>query len=183
MQIASACRGKSFNRGHQLIAELENRFEEVWVLTQNIDGFHRDAGSKNVIEIHGTMRRLRCDSCDSKRATGEWEEESLPPTCGECESEMRPDVVLFGEMLPDEAVADYQSQLEKGFDAIFIVGTSALFPYISSPIQHFAGSDCLTVEINPQDTDLSGLVDIKLDLGATEGLELFAKCLEEAGCG
>ena len=179
MQIADACRGKQHNRGHQLIAEMEKYFSEVWVLTQNIDGFHKDAGSSNVIEIHGTMRKLRCNSCDSVRAPRGWDEESIPPTCETCPAEMRPDVVLFGEMLPDAAVADYHEQLGKGFDAIFVVGTTAVFPYIASPIYMNAGTSCLTVEINPQDTDLSGTVDCKLDTGATEGLENIARILQQ----
>lgn len=179
MQIANACRGKSCNRGHELIKELEKYFQDVWVLTQNIDGFHRDAGSENVIEIHGSMRRLRCEKCGSKSSASDWEERSIPPECDDCRSAMRPDVVLFGEMLPDDAAASYQSQISQGFDAIFAVGTTAVFPYIAGPIHQFAATDCLTVEINPGDTDLSGIVDIKLDTGATEGLESFVSLIKE----
>ena len=181
MQIADACKGKSFNRGHQLIAESEKYFGEVWVLTQNIDGFHKKAESSNVIEIHGTMQRMVCESCTEVIETPDLNSTITIPECPECQTSMRPAVVLFGEMLPDAAIADYQRELDKGFDGIFIVGTSAVFPYISGPIQMAAGTDCLTVEINPTSTDLSDIVDIKLDCGATEGLELIVEMVGKDG--
>src|SRR5262245_15423379 len=63
LQIEQACRAAGPNRGHEVIAEMESRFERVWVLTQNVDGFHRRAGSRNVIEMHGSLHRLRCMHC------------------------------------------------------------------------------------------------------------------------
>ena len=173
LQIADACRGKTCNRGHQIIAELDERFDEVWVLTQNIDGFHKDAGSQNVIEIHGTMRQLRCTSCGAKNGISEIDPQQIPPACPGCRGAMRPDVVLFDEMLPTEATQTLYEQLGLGFDAIFVVGTSALFPYICNPVHQAASENCMTVEINPGKTELSGLVDIHLEMGATKGLQAF----------
>ncbi|MGH8459507.1 MAG: Sir2 family NAD-dependent protein deacetylase, partial [Nevskiales bacterium] len=63
-QIESACRGARFNEAHRIIAAMQDRFETVCVLTQNIDGFHRDAGSRNLIEIHGNIHELHCVQCD-----------------------------------------------------------------------------------------------------------------------
>lgn len=180
MQIATACEGKSCNRGHEIIAEFQNHFDEVWVATQNIDGFHHDAGSRNVLEIHGTMRRLSCLDCDCQLQISDLTSRQVPPVCPECSGFMRPDVVLFGEMLPEKTLATYQAQLQQGFDAIILVGTSALFPYISSPIQIFAGTDCLTMEINPGETDVSNTVDIRLQTGATEGLEQLLQLVRSA---
>ncbi|MEC9094114.1 MAG: NAD-dependent protein deacylase [Planctomycetota bacterium] len=173
MQIANACRGKKWNRGHQIIVELEENFKEVWVLTQNIDGFHQDAGSRNVIEIHGTMRRLRCTQCGRKRPVTEISPQAIPPACDVCDGVMRPDVVLFDERLPDDAVQTLEKQLVRGFDGILVVGTSALFPYISNPVQQADRESCLTVEINPAKTDLSNVVDFRLEMGATQGLQLL----------
>jgi len=62
-QIEAACRGAKFNRGHAVIAEMERHFPRVWTLTQNVDGFHHDAGTRNVIPIHGQLRALRCTGC------------------------------------------------------------------------------------------------------------------------
>lgn len=170
-QIANACEGKSFNRGHQIIAEIEDRIREVWVLTQNIDGFHKDAGSKNVIEIHGTMRRMRCTGCSYGCESSAIEDREKIPNCPQCGRMLRPAVVLFDEMLPETEMNSLQHQLNFGFDAIVVIGTSALFPYISNPVHIAASRNCLTVEINPEKTDLSNIVDIKLNVGATEGLE------------
>jgi len=171
MQIADACEGKSFNRGHQIIAEIEDRIRDVWVLTQNIDGFHKDAGSKNVIEIHGTMRKMRCTGCSFGCDSSAMDDRSEIPKCPQCGQMLRPAVVLFDEMLPETEIGSLQRQLQLGFDAIVVVGTSALFPYISNPVHIAANRNCLTVEINPEETDLSNIVDIKLNVGATEGLE------------
>jgi NAD-dependent deacetylase len=63
LQIERACRTAKPNRGHEVIAEMESEFERVWVLTQNVDGFHRRAGSRNVIDIHGDLHRVRCMRC------------------------------------------------------------------------------------------------------------------------
>ena len=177
MQIGEACRCKTFNRGHLILAELEDCFEQVWVLTQNIDGFHLDAGSSNVIEIHGTMRRLVCTDCGEVTPMGELDVDHVPPVCKACHGMMRPDVVLFDERLPAEATEELQLQLQTGFDAVLVVGTSALFPYISHPVHLANRSGSLTIEINPATTDLSSLVDFKLDLPATEGLQLFQDAL------
>jgi len=62
-QIAQACQGAIFNRGHEVIAAFDAKIERTWVLTQNVDGFHRAAGSSNVIDIHGDMHELWCTGC------------------------------------------------------------------------------------------------------------------------
>lgn len=177
MQIGEACRGKTWNRGHSIIAEFERQLPGTWLLTQNIDGFHRDAGSKNLIEIHGTMRKLFCTECAVEFKSAEFELNHLPPQCPVCGGLIRPTVVLFDEMLPDEAVAQLSRQLQIGFDLIVVVGTSALFPYIANPVHQARFSPCLTVEINPDQTSLSEIVDIKLELGATDGLLQLAEVL------
>lgn len=180
MQIANACEGKTFNRGHHMIAEFEKRIREVWVLTQNIDGFHKDAGSKNVIEIHGTMRKLKCTACSFGCESSVIDDRSKIPDCPQCGQMLRPTVVLFDEMLPESEIETLHQQLQIGFDAIVVIGTSALFPYISNPVHMAASRNCLTVEINPLDTDLSGIVDVKLNVGATEGLEEISGYLSDA---
>src|SRR5665647_3415452 len=80
----------------------ERHFAEVWVLTQNVDGFHGLAGSINLVDIHGDMRRLICtrSSCDWTGGPDEIDIQMLPPKCPRCSGVVRPDVVLFGEMLP-----------------------------------------------------------------------------------
>ena len=133
-QIADAAHGASYNRAHEVIAEMEQHFPRVWTLTQNVDGFHRLAGSRNVIEIHGNMRSLSCTNCGICKVVDENASMELPPHCPDCGAIMRPDVVLFEELLPDEALSRLRRELETGFGAVFSIGTSAVFPYIQEPV-------------------------------------------------
>ncbi len=170
-QIADACQGAMFNRGHELIARFEYVLPRVWVLTQNVDGFHRAAGSVNVIDIHGDIHDLYCTDCTWQNYVEDLEDLSVPPECPQCGSLVRPNVVLFGEMLPFDKVERLHSELAEGFDVIVAVGTSALFPYISEPVFAASESDTLTVEINPAVTELTDAVDIVLPMRAAEALE------------
>lgn len=162
LQIEQACRAAAPNRGHEVIAEMEAAFDRVWVLTQNVDGFHRRAGSRNVIDIHGDLHRVRCVRCPYAEAVADYMGFTLPPRCPSCRATVRPDVVLFGERLPAPALATYQAELARGFDLVFSVGTTSVFPYISAPVldaYHFRRS---SVEINPGETEVSEFVTVKL---------------------
>lgn len=163
-QIIQACRKATFNRSHQIIAEMENYFDQVWVLTQNIDGFHRAAGSTRVIDIHGDVHTLLCTRCDYRTQIEDYSLiKELPPRCPECNGVVRPNVVLFGEMLPEDKYNLLYQQLQKGFDLIFTIGTSSVFPYISAPIIHAARNGNRTVEINPVQTEVSSYVTVKFE--------------------
>ncbi len=102
-QIERACRGATWNRAHEVIAMMEGRYERTWVLTQNVDAFHRRAGSKNVIEIHGDVHRLRCTRCKFRDHVEDYAGLSIPPRCPDCGAIVPPKVVLFGEMLSTQA--------------------------------------------------------------------------------
>lgn len=179
-EIEEACRGARPNRGHEVIAELERTGRRIVTITQNVDGFHRDAGSEELIELHGRIDTLLCTSaaCDWSERVGSWEGLSRPvPRCPRCGELVRPDVVLFGEMLPSEAVARMQAELERGFDLVFSVGTSSLFPYIVAPVVEAARSGVPTVEINPARTDVSELVAHRIDEGAAGALDAVLRKL------
>ncbi len=174
-QIEKGCRNAKFNRAHECIAWAEQRFERVWVLTQNIDGFHRAAGSNNVIEIHGDIHRILCENCGWRRSIKDFTEIAIPPHCPECNSIARPDVVFFGEMLAQEALDTLDRELKKGFDVYFSIGTTSVFPYIQLPILMARELGRPTVEINPSETEISHIVDIRIPLRAAEALELIRK--------
>src|SRR5438132_1822784 len=123
-QVERACRGARFNRAHEIIAQIEASFDRVWTLTQNVDGLHRQAGSRNVIDIHGDIHNLRCTECGFTETLADYSALNLPPSCPECRGLIRPDVVLFGEPLPAEKVTRLYSEIEDGFDLIFSVGTT-----------------------------------------------------------
>lgn len=90
------------NKGHLLLAEWEAKNLVTAVVTQNVDGLHQAAGSKAVWELHGTLRKVRCQSCGTEYPAGRYSSES---TCEKCRGKLRPAVVLFGEMLPEKALS------------------------------------------------------------------------------
>jgi NAD-dependent deacetylase len=170
-QIEKACRSACFNRAHSIIAEMQSRFDDVCVLTQNVDGFHRQAGSRNLIEIHGDIHELRCTACNYRKVVADYSELEIPPHCPRCGAVLRPSVVLFGELLPNEAVTHLYNALDRGFDMVFSIGTTSVFPYIAQPVIEASRLGIPTVEINPGQTAVSRFVDLKLTAGAAASLE------------
>lgn len=176
-QIELNCRMAKFNRGHAVIAEIEQRFERVWVLTQNIDGFHLDAGSRNIIEIHGNLRRLYCPGCGWKTTVRDYSGLLIPPRCPSCAGYARPEVVLFNEQLPYEASKILSRELSDPFDLYFSIGTTSIFPYIQQPVIDARERGRPVIEINPGQTAVSRLADIKIALGAAESLDAIRRLL------
>jgi len=170
IEIERACRQATFNKAHEIIAHIEQEKPGTWVLTQNIDGFHRAAGSRNLIEIHGRFSELFCTQCEYSKVVEDYHDLEIPPTCPQCHSLVRPNIVLFGEMLPESAVHQLYQELFQGFDMVFSIGTSSVFPYITQPILLAKQQGIPTVEINPASTDISHLVDYKITGGAAESL-------------
>lgn len=143
------------NPGHYALAELEKYVNRLVVITQNIDGLHSVAGSKEVIMLHGDIRKNFCQSC-KKRFDDELQflATAENPKCDNCGGLVRPDVVWFGEMLPEKAL---QTAQELAFRAgvIFSIGTSALvYPAAQIPIIAIENGAYLC-EINPDETPLS----------------------------
>jgi len=169
-EIEQASRNATFNPAHKIIAEMEKHFPRSWVLTQNVDGFHQLAGSKNVIDIHGNMRKLYCAKCGFRIDDVDYLTVSIPPKCPDCQSIMRPDVVFFGEYLDEQKTRQLSAELAAGFDMIFSVGTSSLFPYIYEPVLNTVNQHTYTVEINPSDTIITAQVSVKLSTGAVQAL-------------
>jgi len=177
MKLGKACSGVKPNRGHEIIAEFEECFPEVWVLTQNVDGLHTRAGSSRVIDIHGDASVLFCPKCDWNTRDETYEGLADLPLCPQCETVIRPDVVLFDEMLDRRKFVTLNHQLRQGFDAVFSVGTTSTFSYITRPVL-LLKQQALTVEINPGDTSISGFVNHRLKIGAGEALQLIKNELE-----
>ncbi|MDO9597806.1 MAG: NAD-dependent deacylase [Azoarcus sp.] len=169
-EIESNCRGALPNAAHRLIAELEREKPGVWVLTQNVDGLHRMAGSQKVIQIHGTVHHLRCTECPHQRSVLDFAGLSIPPGCPVCGGVLRPDVVLFGEMLPQKGIDRLAHVLETGVDLVISIGTTSVFPYIAGPVWWAQQNGIPTIEINPGETEVSGVVDHRLRVGAAEAM-------------
>jgi NAD-dependent deacetylase len=169
-EIEANCRGAQPNAAHRMIAALEQEKSAVWVLTQNVDGLHRAAGSGKLIEIHGTVHHLRCTECPHERTVTDFTGLAMPPACPTCGGLLRPDVVLFGEMLPERALQQLERVLNEGLDMVVSVGTTSVFPYIAGPVWWAQQQGIASVEINPGDTEVSRLVDHRLRLGAADAL-------------
>jgi NAD-dependent deacetylase len=178
-QIEAACRGASFNRAHEVLALAEQRFERVWVLTQNVDGFHRKAGSGNVIDIHGDVHDIFCTQCRYRRTVEDFRGLAPSPRCPDCNGHLRPDVVLFGELLPLDKVGTMERELAKGFDVVFSIGTTSVFPYIAGPVIEAKRQGRATIEINPAGTAVSHVVDIKLSMGGAAACDAIWKRLAD----
>jgi NAD-dependent deacetylase len=145
------------NPGHLAIAEIERRVDQFTLATQNIDGLHQRAGSRQVIELHGSILRTRC--LDHGLVFTSWPEtRQSPPPCPHCGGLLRPDVVWFGELLPEAAFEEAAREVEQA-DVCFSVGTSALvYPAASLP-RAAREHGALLVEINPERTSLTSAAD------------------------
>jgi len=162
------------NEGHNALAKWERRFERFTLITQNIDGLHREAGSMNILELHGNIWRARCLRCASSFEVRECPLEDIPPRCFVCGGASRPDVVLFGEFLP-EGVFDRAEEAAAAADLFFVIGTSAVvYPAASLPIAAKQAGARL-IEINPEQTDISLMCDVTLLGNAGEILPQFLK--------
>jgi NAD-dependent deacetylase len=166
-QIALACRNAGPHDGHRELARWDARME-VMIATQNVDGFHSAAGSRNVIELHGNFARYYCCACRAPHEMRDFV--ALPPRCTQCDGLIRPDVVLFGELLPQAAMECFEREIARGFDLILVIGTTAAFPYIFEPVVRARGRGTLTVEINPDTTMLSPHVDHRIVAPARSAL-------------
>jgi NAD-dependent protein deacetylase/lipoamidase len=169
------------NRGHEVIAWMEEFFPQATLVTQNVDRLHHKAGSRNPIELHGSLWMVRCTGQPS---CGEWEDRhelvNLPPKCPQCGALLRPGVVWFGEPLPflpwDEA-----EKAAKDCDAFFVIGTSALvYPAAMLPEEPLSRGK-LVIEINPEETTLSSRATLSIRSKAGEALELLQEALIEKG--
>ena len=159
------------NPAHYEIARWQKRFPALTLTTQNIDGLHQKAGSREVIELHGNIWRARCTDCFS---TYDMSQGPRPEACLECGERLRPDVVLFGEFLPPGAF-ELACQRATGCELCFVIGTSALvYPAAGLPeIAKAAGA--YICEVNPERTALSDLCDEVLMGKAGEVLPLLGQ--------
>jgi NAD-dependent deacetylase len=141
------------NGGHLALAELERRAPEFTLITQNVDGLHQRAGSRNVIELHGNITRVKCFEEDI--VVSEWRDTGeAPPPCPRCGGRLRPDVVWFGEMLPERAIERALAAIQSG-DLFLSIGTSTLVhPAAALPFEALQRG-ATVVEINPQPTPLT----------------------------
>lgn len=146
------------NPGHFAIADLEEFFEVI-TATQNIDGLHQRAGSKNVLELHGSIIRIKCTSCEYRQDVIK-NFEQIPPYC-KCGNILRPDVVWFGEPLPTNVLSQAIDEAST-CDVMVVAGTSLLVsPANTLPI-YAKQNNAILIEINPEETSMSSYMDLSI---------------------
>lgn len=179
LQLKKLVDDRAPNAGHQALARLERtcRGKQLTVITQNIDGYHSRAGNAQVLELHGTIHRLRCHHHCGFSA--DWQQSVQEPfSCPNCGAPVRPDLVLFGEML-DEEVFGAAEMRSLTADLFFCVGTSfTVQPAALLPVwAKRAGAT--VVEVNPHPTPLSEVADYSIRNGASQFFSVLSTKLEE----
>lgn len=165
------------NEAHRILARWEEMYD-LWVITQNVDGLHQSAGSKKVIELHGNIWRLRCTVCGEV-----WEDREacreIPPKC-KCGALARPDVVWFGEALPEHAVRR-SYELAGDADIFIVVGTSGVVQPAANLPFVAKGFGAKIYVVNPQPTIHSEIADLFFETSASEGLRRIDELLQGEG--
>ncbi len=164
------------NPGHFAIAELE-KFKDVVVLTQNIDGLHQRAGSSHVLELHGSIIRIKCTVCEFEDDIPS-SFENLPPKCIKCSNILRPDVVWFGESLPQKVWN--QAIIEASSCEIMIVAGTSLVVSPANTLPVYAKENNATlIEVNPEQTQMSSEMDMSLRTTSAQALPSIIKIFED----
>ena len=166
------------HEGHCMLAEWETRAPRFVVVTQNIDGLHHTAGSKNVIELHGRLDMARCTAC-THHVEG-LEDLGPDPRCAECGERMRPAVVWFHERLPYEAIeAAFVAAQE--CDVMLLIGTSGVVQPAASLAEVAKSYGANLIEVNPHATALTSMVDVRVAAGCREALVEMDKAWRRVG--
>ncbi|MGC9454159.1 MAG: SIR2 family NAD-dependent protein deacylase [Phycisphaerae bacterium] len=163
------------NPGHRALAVLErqvsNRGGRFLLATQNVDGLHQQAGSWNVLELHGSLLRVRCGGCGRTQPIG-FEHTPEPPKCPRCGLPMRPDVVWFGETL-DEDIFRTALRAVVSSEVFLTVGTSSLVYPAAGLVEAAADGGSTIIEVNLEPTEATVLADIALHGKAGEILPML----------
>lgn len=168
--------------GYFALVELERLVPQLTVVTQNVDGLHAIAGSRDVVELHGSLRRVKCldrhHPCSGELADPDGEAETDPPPCPVCGSPLRPDVVWFGEMLPGRAV-ERAWTLVGECQVLLLVGTSGTV-WPAAELPHVAKrAGARVVEVNPEPSELTAVADVFLQGAAGKVLPALVRAVAE----
>jgi NAD-dependent deacetylase len=179
LELAKVAAGARPNPAHRALARLEALGRLAAVVTQNVDGLHQAAGSRRVIELHGGPNALVCLECGARRGV-ELASLRAAPRC-ECGAILKPDVILFGELLPARALAEAED-LARRCDVLLVVGTSAVvYPAAGIPeIAFRAGATICQLDLEANDLTHGGRVRWFVEGRAGETLPRLVEAIEEA---
>ena len=157
------------NPAHIAIASLERLSGDFLLITQNVDGLHRKAGSEKLVELHGNLWRMRCTAGCGTIENHDVPLEPMPPVCEKCGELMRPDVVWFGEGL-DTGILERAFEAAEECDVMVVAGTSTVVqPAASLPVVALGGG-AVVIEVNTDPTSLTPLADHSIMGKASEVL-------------
>ncbi len=166
------------NPGHYSLAEMEEMGLLKTLITQNIDNLHHEAGSRNILEIHGNTKKLRCVECNARFPRNEFDLSELPPRCPNCNGVVKGDTVMFGEPIPSDVLRKCMTEAKR-CDCMLVVGTSAVvYPAASLPLMVKQKGDTL-IEVNPMQSELTGLCDISIRAPSGEALPKLVSALKK----
>jgi NAD-dependent deacetylase len=166
------------NAGHRALAELEERGWIDAVITQNVDGLHLRAGSRNVVEVHGSIRTASCTVCGTTVPAAQALTGLPVPPCLDCGHVLKPDVVLFGELLPRAAI-ERATRLAGEARLLLVVGSSLeVFPVAGLPLETLGGGGKVAI-VNRGETQLDREAALCIDAGAGETLSALAALLPD----
>ena len=164
------------NAAHRFLAELEKAGKLDGVITQNIDNLHQEAGSRKVVEFHGTAQRLVCTECGEKTAFSEHDLDDLPPLCKKCGGLLKPDFIFFGEAIPPKAYQESLKLLEKA-DLLIVVGTTGEVMPASMIPYEAKGAEVIEINVEPS-AYTQNLTDLFLRAPATQAAYELASRLK-----
>jgi len=166
------------NTAHYALAEMEQRGLLKAVITQNIDNLHKDAGSKEVYEFHGSLKQILCLNCGKKVNVARVDMNRLPPSCLTCGGLMKPDVVFFGEAIPEYAASkSFEASLKA--DCMILIGTTGtVAPANIIPPRAKDGGTTI-IEINPEPSEYTNwITDIFIQDNATTAMENLMEAID-----
>lgn len=170
------------NAGHFGIAHLEQFKGNVPIITQNIDDLHEQAGSTDVIHLHGRLNQFKCKvDCQGKPTLLDitqlpHDDKTMPPLCPHCGAIVRPDIVLFGEILPEDAL-NRAEELSKTCDLMIVIGTSGLVSPADSLPRIAKQNNAYLIELNPAYSMITRFADLKIEAPSGEIMPEIVKAL------
>ncbi|MCK5163428.1 MAG: NAD-dependent deacylase [Desulfobacula sp.] len=167
------------NAAHYALAELEANNMLSSVITQNVDNLHYDAGSKIVHEFHGSLKKLVCLNCATKYKISQIDLNILPPVCKKCNGILKPDVIFFGEAIPESASTMSFNETRKA-DCFILIGTTGTVAPANMIPSAAKSNGAKIIEINPYVSEYTNSVtDIFLEEKATTAMEKLMDKIEK----
>ena len=176
LELRSALAAAKPHAGHRALASMVRAGGLRSVITQNIDGLDERAGITELVEIHGNRSRLRCTVCSARRPLGGFVLDGPPAPCGDCGGAVKYDTVMFGEPVPEDTMSEARRQTGLA-DCMVAIGTSATVRPASGLLWIAKSNGARIIEVNPNETKLTPIVDLAVRGKASEAIPMLAEAV------